>query len=156
MTRALSWNDLEGTQAIKDVVAKRIPSWKDGLRPFQEQPIIHILKGKDVLLCNATGDGKPALFTVPILCHLEISDFPEAYPSLPAKSRPVGLIVTPTKELAGNIVTQLSEYGIVTLSYCHETLTAARKSGRNLTKEIAACKMYQVICVDPEHILGSE
>ncbi len=32
-----------------------------GVRPFQEQPIIHILNGKDDLQCTATGDGKSAL-----------------------------------------------------------------------------------------------
>ncbi|KAK0211922.1 hypothetical protein IW262DRAFT_1412454 [Armillaria fumosa] len=61
MTRAVSWNDPEGIQAVKDVVAKRIPTWKDGLRPFQEQPIIYILNGEDVVLCTATGDAKNAL-----------------------------------------------------------------------------------------------
>ncbi len=35
-----------------------------GIRPFQEQPIIHILNGKDDLQCTVTGDGKSALFTL--------------------------------------------------------------------------------------------
>ncbi len=67
MTSKLSWKDSEGLQAIRNVVAKRIPRWKNGLRPFQELPIVLILNGEDVLLCTATGDGKSALFTVPIL-----------------------------------------------------------------------------------------
>ncbi len=52
-------------------------------------------------------------------------------------------------------VTQLAEYGISALSYCHETITEYNKTGRDLTNEIATCESYQVICIDPEHILGS-
>ncbi|KAK0191935.1 hypothetical protein F5146DRAFT_888194, partial [Armillaria mellea] len=61
------WKVPEGLQTIKIVVAKRIKAWKDGLCPFQEQPIVHILNGEDVLLCTATGDGQSALFAIPIL-----------------------------------------------------------------------------------------
>ncbi|PBK59864.1 hypothetical protein ARMSODRAFT_849922, partial [Armillaria solidipes] len=98
------WKDPEGLQTIKIVVAKRIKAWKDDLRPFQEQPIVYILNSEDDLLCTATGDGKSALFTIPILCHLEVSQYPEEYPSLPARKHPVGLVITPTKGLACNIV----------------------------------------------------
>ncbi|PBK64862.1 P-loop containing nucleoside triphosphate hydrolase protein [Armillaria solidipes] len=156
MASQILWTDPEGLETIRRVVSKRIPDWKQGLRPFQEQPITLILNGEDLLLCTATGDGKSALFTVPILCHLEVSSLPDSYPKLPVCKYPVGLIVTPTKGLAFNIVSQLKAYGISALSYCHETLTEASKSGRNLVKEIASCEMYQVICVDPEHLIGGD
>ncbi|PBK93655.1 hypothetical protein ARMGADRAFT_904052, partial [Armillaria gallica] len=97
------WKDREGLRTIKIAVAKRIKAWKDDLHPFQEQPIVYILNGEDVLLCTVTGDGKSALFTVPILCHLEVSQYPEEYPSLPARKHPVGLVITPTKGLACNM-----------------------------------------------------
>jgi superfamily II DNA helicase RecQ len=38
------------------------------------------------------------------------------------------------------------------LTYCHETMTEARMTGRNLVQEIRECKTWNVICVDPEHL----
>jgi superfamily II DNA helicase RecQ len=38
------------------------------------------------------------------------------------------------------------------LAYCHETVTEARMTGRNLVQEIGECKTWNVICVDPEHL----
>ncbi|PBK85536.1 hypothetical protein ARMGADRAFT_897903, partial [Armillaria gallica] len=84
------WKDPEGLQTIKIIVTKCIKAWKDGLHPFQEQPIIYILNSEDVLLGTVTGNGKSALFSIPILCHLELSQYPEEYPLLPAHKHPVG------------------------------------------------------------------
>ncbi|PBK86780.1 P-loop containing nucleoside triphosphate hydrolase protein [Armillaria gallica] len=154
MSLKLSWKDSEGLQAIRNVVAKQIPHWKNRLWPFQELPIVLILNGEDVLLCTVTGDGKSALFTIPILYHLELEQSPSSYPSLTVQKHPIGLVIIPTKGLASNIVTQLTEYGISALSYCHKTITEYNKTGRDLTNEIATCESYQVICIDPKHILG--
>ncbi|KAJ6555490.1 hypothetical protein B0H10DRAFT_2241392 [Mycena sp. CBHHK59/15] len=57
-----------------------------------------------------------------------------------------------TKGLAANIVLELGKLGIPAFAYCHETVTAARKAGRNLVHEIRECKSWNVICVDPEHL----
>ncbi len=102
MDTTLLWKDPEGLQTIKVVAAKRIKAWKHGLRPLQEQPLVYILK--DVLLYTATGDGKLAVFNVPMLCHLEVNQYPEEYPSLPALKHPAGLVNMPTKGFASNIV----------------------------------------------------
>ncbi|KAJ7788586.1 hypothetical protein B0H14DRAFT_3504029 [Mycena olivaceomarginata] len=37
-------------------------------------------------------------------------------------------------------------------AYCHDTVTEARKTGRNLLVEIKECKTWSVICIDPEHL----
>ncbi|KAJ7282337.1 hypothetical protein C8J57DRAFT_1433093 [Mycena rebaudengoi] len=82
------------------------------------------------------GGGKFAFFAVPIIILREMVQNPASYPDLPVRALPMGLIITPTKGLAANI----------------ETVTAARKAGRNLVREIKECKTWNVLCVDPEHL----
>jgi superfamily II DNA/RNA helicase len=104
MNELSSWTSPEGHELLNSIVTKRIPAWKDGLREFQAQSIAKILAGKHLLCCTATGDGKSALFAVPILAHMEINSNPSEYPKVPTRTRPFGLVVTPTNGLAGNIV----------------------------------------------------
>lgn len=47
---------------------------------------------------------------------------------------------------------ELGKLGIPAFAYCHESVTAARKAGRDLVLEIRECKTWNVICVDPEHL----
>ncbi|KAJ6472672.1 hypothetical protein C8R47DRAFT_1145829 [Mycena vitilis] len=62
-----------------------------------------MLDGVDVLCCTATGDGKSAAFSVPILVLNEYNANPALYPAgLPTRKQPVGLVITPTKGLAGS------------------------------------------------------
>ncbi|KAF9022261.1 hypothetical protein BDZ89DRAFT_929110, partial [Hymenopellis radicata] len=147
-----TWNTPEGKDAAKRIILKRIPKWKDGLHERQEEPTMLILDGKEVVLCTATGDGKSALFIVPIICHQEVSKHPEDYPNFCVQRQPVGLIITPTKGLAGNIVKSLAEYDISALAYDRETLAHAATTRRNLIEEITSCVKHQVICIDPEHL----
>jgi hypothetical protein len=78
---------------------KLIPAWKDGLDLASAK-----LGGDDILCCTTTGDGKSAAFSVPILLT-EYNKNPALYAAgLPTRSNPVGVIVTPTKGLAANIV----------------------------------------------------
>jgi superfamily II DNA/RNA helicase len=53
---------------------------------------------------TATGDGKTAIFGIPILILLEMNQNPNKYPDLPYRAKPIGIVVTPTKGLSGNIV----------------------------------------------------
>ncbi|KAF9015921.1 hypothetical protein BDZ89DRAFT_1141828 [Hymenopellis radicata] len=152
MPTNIAWNTPEGKAAVYDIVVKRIPAWTNGLHERQEGPILLILDRKEVLLCTATGDGKSALFTVPILCHQEVSRHPELYPNFAVRKLPVGLVVTPTKGLAKNIVKSLAEHGISALAYDRETISAALRERRSLVEEIISCTLYQVICIDPEHL----
>ncbi|KAJ7097721.1 P-loop containing nucleoside triphosphate hydrolase protein, partial [Mycena epipterygia] len=102
--------------------------------------------------CMATGDGKSALFAVPIIVLRETARDRHLYPDLPGRALLQGIVVTPTKGLAANIVLELGKLGIPAFAYCHESVTAARKAGRDLVLEIRECKTWNVICVDPEHL----
>lgn len=52
-------------------------------------------------------------------------------------------------------VFEVTKFGIKALSYCSETLTEARKSGRSLWKEIAAGE-WALVCIDPEHLASKD
>jgi len=77
--------------------------------PIQAEAIPPALEGRDLLACAATGSGKTAAFLLPILQHLL------------GKTRRTtrALVVTPTRELAAQILEQLN--AIAT----HTPLTAA-------------------------------
>src|SRR4051812_24209578 len=77
--------------------------------PIQSEAIPPAIEGRDVLACAMTGSGKTAAFLLPILHKL--------------LSRPRGvtraLILTPTRELAAQIVEELNDLAV------HTPLTAA-------------------------------
>ncbi len=72
--------------------------------PIQAEAIPHALAGKDVLACAMTGSGKTAAFLLPIAHHLI--------------ARPRGLtralVLTPTRELAAQILDELNDLAIHT------------------------------------------
>ncbi|KAJ6584403.1 P-loop containing nucleoside triphosphate hydrolase protein [Mycena capillaripes] len=112
-----------------------------------------MLDGDDVLCCTATGDGKSAAFSVPILVLKEYNANPSIYPpGLPTRPNPVGIVVTPTKGLANNIVLELGRLNVTAFAYSRESLADARRQGISLADEVKACTKWQVICVDPEHL----
>ncbi|KAJ7688645.1 hypothetical protein B0H14DRAFT_2201702, partial [Mycena olivaceomarginata] len=102
--------------------------------------------------CIVTGGGKSALFGVPIIVLKEVARRPNLYPDLPVRLLPIGLVITPTKGLAANIVLELKKLNVPAFSHCHETVTEARIAGRNVVHEIHDCKTWNIICVDPEHL----
>jgi len=105
MPQVPHWQDPAGLETINIIVKKLIPKWMNGLHEVQLDFVSAILDGKDVLCCTATGDGKSAAFSVPTLVLLEYNKHPEAYVAgLPTRKRPIGMVVTPTKGLADNIV----------------------------------------------------
>ncbi|MFT7099032.1 MAG: ATP-dependent RNA helicase RhlE [Rickettsiales bacterium] len=73
--------------------------------PIQEQAIPHILEGKDFLGIAQTGTGKTAAFSLPILDNLFKSNKPVQ------SNRVRSLILTPTRELASQIVDNVKLYG---------------------------------------------
>ncbi|KAE9387062.1 hypothetical protein BT96DRAFT_838226, partial [Gymnopus androsaceus JB14] len=99
----------EGVNIINSIVKKRVTKWRDGLRELQLICIPKILNLEDVFAIDATGGGKSALFGVPVLVHLEISQNADLYPSfnVPIHLHPIGVVVTPTKGLVNNIVHML-------------------------------------------------
>jgi ATP-dependent RNA helicase RhlE len=70
--------------------------------PIQEQAIPVCLTGRDILGCAQTGTGKTAAFILPAL---QLTDRRNAVPAQPQGQRPIirTLVVTPTRELAGQI-----------------------------------------------------
>lgn len=72
--------------------------------PIQKQAIPAILNGRDVLASAQTGTGKTASFVLPILQRLQ--DRPRA-----PNNRVKALILTPTRELAGQVHESIQQYG---------------------------------------------
>ncbi|RTY87995.1 DEAD/DEAH box helicase [Flavobacterium sp. GT3R68] len=70
--------------------------------PIQQKAIPPVLEGKDVLASAQTGTGKTAGFTLPILQLLQGQHL---------RHRPIrALILTPTRELAAQILANIKEY----------------------------------------------
>ncbi|MEJ8574771.1 DEAD/DEAH box helicase [Microbaculum marinum] len=73
--------------------------------PIQAQAIPHLLNGRDLIGIAQTGTGKTAAFALPILTHLEKS----AGHVAPKSCRV--LVLSPTRELSGQIVDAFKGYG---------------------------------------------
>jgi superfamily II DNA/RNA helicase len=107
MPSNFTWDTHEGRKTLDALVKHLVPAWKDGLRQSQDDVICRILDGKEVVYCTATGGGKSAAFMVPILVHQYLYGRENVLPGVwkkKVRQYPVGLVVTPTKGLAGNIV----------------------------------------------------
>jgi ATP-dependent RNA helicase RhlE len=81
--------------------------------PIQADAIPPALAGNDVLACAMTGSGKTAAFLLPILHHL--IDQP--------RGTTRGLVITPTRELAAQILEDLNDLAV------HTPVTAAAVFG---------------------------
>ncbi|SEK58511.1 ATP-dependent RNA helicase RhlE [Aquimarina amphilecti] len=96
----MSFNSLGLSDALLKAIEKKgytTPS------PIQEKAIPPILEGKDVLASAQTGTGKTAGFTLPILQLLSQEK--------PFRKRPIRtLILTPTRELAAQILDNVRAY----------------------------------------------
>lgn len=73
--------------------------------PIQQQAILHLLQGRDLLGCAQTGTGKTAAFTLPLLQEMTQKKNPAH------SGRPRALILTPTRELAAQIGESIRTYG---------------------------------------------
>ena len=99
-TPFMSFNSLGLSDALLKAISKKgytTPS------PIQQKAIPPILEGKDVLASAQTGTGKTAGFTLPILQLLSQGKH--------LSHRPIrALILTPTRELAAQILANIKEY----------------------------------------------
>src|SRR5437762_12537877 len=77
--------------------------------PIQAEAIPAALDGRDILACAMTGSGKTAAFLLPILHHLIGKP----------RGKTRALVVTPTRELAAQILTALDAMAV------HTPITAA-------------------------------
>ena len=73
--------------------------------PIQMQAVPHLLKGRDLLGCAQTGTGKTAAFALPILQRLKENCQPVGRKEIRS------LILTPTRELAVQIMESFEDYG---------------------------------------------
>ena len=90
-----SFADLGVSSQVANALASR------GInKPFAVQQLVisDVLAGHDVLIQSPTGSGKTLAFGVPIVDLLETNSQPR---------KPAGLILAPTRELAGQIVDEL-------------------------------------------------
>lgn len=96
----MSFNSLGLSDALLKAISKKgytTPS------PIQKKAIPPILEGNDVLASAQTGTGKTAGFTLPILQILSQGQ--------QLRQRPIrALILTPTRELAAQILSNIKEY----------------------------------------------
>jgi superfamily II DNA/RNA helicase len=101
------WKDEIGLKTIKTIV-QECTSFSNGLYSYQLPLVAQILDGDDVLCITATGDGKSALFAIPIVVLREYNINNHLYPrGLPTRVNPIGIIITPTKGLAQSFVSFL-------------------------------------------------
>ncbi len=73
--------------------------------PIQAQAIPHLMEGKDLLGIAQTGTGKTAAFALPLIDRL----MKNRIKARPARMR--ALVLTPTRELASQILEQIHAYG---------------------------------------------
>jgi len=73
--------------------------------PIQAQTIPNVMSGRDVIGIAQTGTGKTAAFALPILHHLATSPRP------PARKSCRILVLSPTRELSGQILDSFRAYG---------------------------------------------
>ena len=96
----MSFNSLGLSDALLKAISKKGYSTPS---PIQKKAIPPILEGKDVLASAQTGTGKTAGFTLPILQILSQVKH--------LSHRPIrALILTPTRELAAQILANIKEY----------------------------------------------
>ena len=73
--------------------------------PIQEQTIPTVMSGRDVIGIAQTGTGKTAAFALPILHHLAANPLPSVRKSCRV------LVLSPTRELSGQILDSFRTYG---------------------------------------------
>ncbi|THU88271.1 P-loop containing nucleoside triphosphate hydrolase protein [Dendrothele bispora CBS 962.96] len=156
MTRNDNWKSELGLETLKKVVSRCIPQWTDGLRDWQLDSVSTLLSRQHLFTIAATGEGKSALYIIPILVHLEIARNPEEYPSFRFRPNPVVIVITPTKALATSIIRELEQFNILGFSYCHQNITEYRTKKINLENLISECNTWNLICIDPEHLSSPE
>lgn len=99
----MSFKKLGLSDAIVDAVTKKGYTTPSAI---QEKAIPTVLKGSDILASAQTGTGKTAGFTLPILERLSNT------PTQKGKRKIKALILTPTRELAAQILDNIKDYSI--------------------------------------------
>ncbi len=98
---SLTFDDLKLIEPIARAVREK---GYEKPSPIQEQSIPLVLEGRDLMALAQTGTGKTAAFTLPLLQRL--LDKPKA-----SGNRVKALVLTPTRELAAQILENARAYG---------------------------------------------
>ena len=89
---------------LEDVLLKALQSQGySEPTPIQKSTIRHVIDGKDILASAQTGTGKTAAFILPLLQNLLAKQS--------QSTNPKALIVTPTRELASQVLESTKTYG---------------------------------------------
>ncbi len=97
--------DFEGFELAQPLLRAIADEGYTAATPIQGMSIPTLLKGEDLLGVAQTGTGKTASFALPLLHRLSKKD------AKPKSRKPRGLILAPTRELAGQIGDSLKAYG---------------------------------------------
>jgi ATP-dependent RNA helicase RhlE len=109
--------------------------------PVQEMVVRDALAGHDLLVQSPTGSGKTLAFGIPLIDLIE-----------PAEQGPQALVLAPTRELAGQIVTELAP-----LAKARGLRIAAVYGGVGFGPQISAAKRADILVATPgrlEDLLG--
>ena len=125
-----SFADLGVSKVVVDALAAR-----DITSPFAIQSLVipDVLDGHDVLAKSPTGSGKTLAFAVPIVERLRAAD-----------RRPGALILAPTRELALQIVDDMSD-----LAHTRALSVAAVYGGAGIERQIKLARRAHVLVATP-------
>ncbi|KAF9528831.1 P-loop containing nucleoside triphosphate hydrolase protein [Crepidotus variabilis] len=151
---AFSWTSLLGRTLIREIVEERITQWPKGPHETQLDCWANLLAGKHVLLIASTGWGKTAAFFGPILVLQHLIRYPRLCGPSPPPT-PVALVITPLIELGNAHATEISKFGLRTVSINAETIRAASDEGRNLMKEVRLCK-WPIVLLSAERLVNKD
>ncbi len=125
-----SFADLGVSGVVRDALSRR------GITaPFPVQSLVieDVLDGRDVLVKAPTGSGKTLAFGIPLVERLA-----------GANSSPAGLVVAPTRELAAQIVTELTD-----LAAAKSLRVAAVYGGVGIQAQAARAKRASIVVATP-------
>jgi ATP-dependent RNA helicase RhlE len=125
-----SFADLGVSKVVVDALAARSIT-----TPFAIQTLVvpDVLAGRDVLAKSPTGSGKTLAFAVPIVERLKSTD-----------RRPGALILAPTRELALQIVDDMSD-----LAHARALTVAAVYGGAGIERQIKLARRAHVLVATP-------
>lgn len=122
----LSWAHCGLSKKIMDVLKKCQYSHPT---PIQAQAIPAIMSGRDVIGIAKTGCGKTLSFLLPMFRHIK------AQPELRRGDGPIGLVITPTRELATQICSDALKFTKIL-----GLRVASIYGGPNISEQIAVLK----------------
>src|SRR3954451_2606844 len=125
-----SFADLGVSRVVADALAERGIS-----QPFAIQSMVvpDVLAGHDVLAKSPTGSGKTLAFAVPMVERLQATD-----------RRPGGLILAPTRELALQIVGDLSD-----LARARALSVACVYGGAGIERQMKLARKAHIVVATP-------